>query len=215
MIHKLETGANRKVSESTVRRLTVYLHYLESLPEARAVSSDELAALVATTPAQVRKDLSFFGSFGTRGLGYSAAELIANLRKILGVGELWRICIVGAGKIGLALAQYPGFAGRGFTVTGVYDCDPAKIGQPWESLTIRNIDDLPKDAGKTPYDIGVIAVPSESGQDVANIMVEANIRAIMNFAPVQIVAPPHIVVRMVNMVLEFEALSFALTQRAE
>ncbi len=215
MIHKLDSPGNKKVAESTVRRLTVYLHYLESLPEAEAVSSDELAVLVGTTPAQVRKDLSFFGSFGKRGLGYPATELVEQLCTILGLDRTWKVCIIGAGKLGLALANYPGFAGRGFQVSGVYDTDPNKIGGPWDALTIRDVANLKADSGARPYDIGVIAVPASSGQQVADILVDAGIKAIMNFAPVQITAPNDVVVRMVNMVLEFEALSFALTQRSK
>lgn len=213
MIHKPEFIPQKRVAESTVRRLAVYLHYLETLTDDVSVSSDVLASLVGTTPAQVRKDLSFFGSFGKRGKGYSAFELVENLREILGTNRTWRVCIVGAGKIGLALAQYPGFTSRGFCVVGIYDSDPSKIGKPWDSISIRDIRELKADADAEPFDIGVIAVPGPAGQEVADILVSAGLKAIMNFAPVQISAPPDVVVRMVNMVIEFEGLSFALTQR--
>lgn len=207
----------KRVAESTVRRLSLYLNYLEEVVGSASptVSSDILAGLVGTTSAQVRKDLSFFGSFGKRGLGYPVAELMVSLRDILGVGHEWKVCIVGAGKIGLALAQYPGFAARGFRIVAAYDADPKKIGTTWDSLTIRDPNDLKADAAGGAFDIGVIAVPAEAGQAVADLLVEAGIKAIMNFAPVQITAPPDVFVRMVNMVIEFESLSFSLSQRTK
>src|SRR5689334_25301232 len=120
----------RKISESTVRRLSLYLRFLEQFAAQgqTTISSAELARRGGTTSAQVRKDLSFFGSFGKRGLGYSVPELSSRLRQILGLGKQWRVCIIGAGKIGAALARYEGFADRGFGVSGVYDADPDKIG---------------------------------------------------------------------------------------
>ena len=128
----------KRIAESTVRRLSIYLRFLEEFEVrgATTVSSEELARRGGTTSAQVRKDLSFFGSFGKRGLGYSVPELSEKLREILGLGKQWNVCIIGAGKIGAALARYRGFAERGFTVTAVYDSDPAKIGKRWESLTV-------------------------------------------------------------------------------
>src|SRR5512145_2877947 len=125
----------RKISDSTVRRLSVYLRFLEQA-RTPTISSGELARLGGTTSAQVRKDLSFFGSFGKRGLGYSVPELTESLRDILGLGREWRVVIIGAGKIGAALAQYRAFAQRGFPVTAVYDNDPSKIGAKWDSLTV-------------------------------------------------------------------------------
>ena len=128
----------KRIAESTVRRLSLYLSFLEGIERQSigTISSDELARLGGTTSAQVRKDLSLFGSFGKRGLGYSVPELSEKLREILGLGKRWNVCIIGAGKIGAALARYRGFAERGFTVTAVYDSDPAKIGKRWESLTV-------------------------------------------------------------------------------
>ena len=154
----------KRIAESTVRRLSLYLSFLEGIERQglKTISSDELARLGGTTSAQVRKDLSLFGSFGKRGLGYAVPELSAKLREILGLGKQWRVCIIGAGKIGAALARYRGFAERGFVVTGVYDSDEAKIGKRWELLTVRPISDLEKDAAKEQYDIAVVATPAES-----------------------------------------------------
>ncbi|HEY8813645.1 MAG TPA: redox-sensing transcriptional repressor Rex, partial [Candidatus Dormibacteraeota bacterium] len=127
----------------------------------------------------------------------------------------WRVCIIGAGKIGAALARYRGFAERGFVVTGVYDSDEAKIGKRWESLTVRSISDLEKDAAKEEYDIAVVATPSESTPAVVKQVVRAGIKAILNFAPVQLSVPSDVTVRNVNMAMELEGLSFALTNRSD
>ncbi|MEO7966723.1 MAG: redox-sensing transcriptional repressor Rex, partial [Gemmatimonadaceae bacterium] len=134
----------KRIADSTVRRLSVYLRFLEDSASqgTRTISSEELARRGGTTSAQVRKDLSFFGSFGKRGLGYPVPELIASLRDILGLRRDWRVIIIGAGKIGTALAQYHGFRQRGFQVVAVYDADPKKIGTRWEGLVVRDIADL-------------------------------------------------------------------------
>lgn len=202
----------KRVPDSTVRRLSLYLGFLEELEGRgeKTVSSDVLARLGGTTSAQVRKDLSIFGSFGKRGLGYLVRELTASLRDILGLGRDWQVCIVGAGKIGLALAQYPGFREKGFNVIALYDSSPAKIGTSLNAIPVRDIRCLAADASHEQFDIGVIAVPAGAAQLVANTMAAARIKAIMNFAPAQLVVPSDIVMRTVNMGLEFEALSFAL-----
>ena len=205
----------KRIADSTVRRLSLYLRFLEDA-EARGsatISSEELAKRGATTSAQVRKDLSFFGSFGKRGLGYSVAELAGRLRQILGLERDWSVVIVGAGKIGSALAQYRGFRQRGFTVIAVYDSDPAKIGSEWDGLRIRDIVARERDAAKEHPDIAVLATPAEHAQAVAERIAAAGIPAILNFAPVQLQLSPDIAVKNVNMALELEGLSFALTNR--
>ena len=206
----------KRIADSTVRRLSLYLRFLEDA-EARGsatISSEELARRGATTSAQVRKDLSFFGSFGKRGLGYSVPELAGRLREILGLERQWSVVIVGAGKIGSALAQYRGFRQRGFSVIAVYDSDPSKIGAEWDGLRVRNIATLERDAGVERPDIAVLATPGEHAQAVAERIARAGIPAILNFAPVQLQLPPEIAVKNVNMALELEGLSFALTNRS-
>lgn len=205
----------KRIAESTVRRLSLYLSFLEGIDRQglNTISSDELARLGGTTSAQVRKDLSLFGSFGKRGLGYSVPELSEKLREILGLGKEWRVCIIGAGKIGAALARYRGFAERGFTVTAVYDADESKIGKRWENLTVRSIGDLDRDAAREHFDIAVVATPAENTTDVVKRVVKAGIKAILNFAPVQLVVPADVTVRNVNMAMELEGLSFALSNR--
>ena len=140
----------RRIADSTVRRLSLYLRFLEESTNRGLVtiSSDELARRGGTTSAQVRKDLSFFGSFGKRGLGYSVPELTESLREILGLRRDWQVIIVGAGKIGTALAQYRGFRQRGFRVTAVYDRDPKKIGTRWDTLTVRDMAEIERDIQK-------------------------------------------------------------------
>jgi len=191
----------------------MYLRYLEDLDTQgqETASSDELAHLCGTTPAQVRKDLSFFGSFGKRGLGYPVHELTAHLREILGLEREWKVVIIGAGKIGAALANYRGFRQRGFRIVGVYDNDPKKIGQPWGEAIVHDMADLVQDIRREEAPIAVLAIPSEDAQDVVDHLVGAGIRAILNFAPAQITVPPHVSLKSVNMAMELEGLSFALT----
>lgn len=205
----------RRIADSTVRRLSLYLRFLEESAQRGLVtiSSDELARRGGTTSAQVRKDLSFFGSFGKRGLGYSVPELTDSLREILGLRRDWQVIIVGAGKIGTALAQYKGFRQRGFRVTAVYDRDPKKIGTKWDSLTVRDMSSIEKDVAKENPDIAVLTTPAEEAQHVVDLLVRAGIRAVLNFAPIQLQVPPEVTLKNVNMAMELEGLSFALTNR--
>jgi redox-sensing transcriptional repressor len=205
----------RRIADSTVRRLSLYLRFLEESAQRGLVtiSSDELARRGGTTSAQVRKDLSFFGSFGKRGLGYSVPELTDSLREILGLRRDWQVIIVGAGKIGTALAQYKGFRQRGFRVTAVYDRDPKKVGTKWDSLTVRDMSSIERDVSKEKPDIAVLTTPAEEAQNVVDMLVRAGIRAVLNFAPIQLHVPPEVTLKNVNMAMELEGLSFALTNR--
>ena len=205
----------RRIADSTVRRLSLYLRFLEESAQRGLVtiSSDELARRGGTTSAQVRKDLSFFGSFGKRGLGYSVPELTDSLREILGLRREWQVIIVGAGKIGTALAQYRGFRQRGFRVIAVYDCDPKKIGTKWDSLTVRDMATIERDIAKEHPDIAVLTTPAEEAQSVVDRLVSAGVRALLNFAPIQLQVPPDVTLKHVNMAMELEGLSFALTNR--
>ena len=202
----------RKVAESTVRRLSLYLRFLEAFEEQgmATVSSEALAARGGTTSAQVRKDLSFFGSFGKRGLGYSVPELASRLRDILGLGTEYRVVIVGAGNLGRALVHFRGFGTRGFNVVSIYDDDPAKIGQVMNGLEVRDQALLEQDLTTHRADIAVIVTPSEVAQQLADRLVGAGVRAILNFAPVQLQTPATVVVKNVNLALELETLSYGL-----
>jgi len=205
----------KRIAESTVRRLSIYLRFLEEFEERglSTVSSEELARRGGTTSAQVRKDLSFFGSFGKRGLGYSVPELSSALRDILGLGREWRVVIIGAGKIGAALAQYRGFRQRGYDIVAVYDSNPEKIGRSLEQIEIRDMARFEADVAADRPEIAVIAIPGDGAQEVLDRIVRAGIKAVLNFAPVQLHAPADVTVRAVNMAMELEGLSFALTNR--
>ena len=205
----------KKIAESTVRRLSIYLRFLEDFEGKglATISSDELARRGGTTSAQVRKDLSFFGSFGKRGLGYSVPELAESLRDILGLGREWKVVIMGAGKIGAALAQYRGFHQRGFRIVAAYDTNPDKIGRTLDGVEVRDAAMLERDIAKGRPDIAVIAVPSEHAQDTLDRLVRAGVTAVLNFAAAQLHAPPEVTVKTVNMAMELEGLTFALTNR--
>ena len=205
----------RKVAESTVRRLSLYLRFLEEFEQQgiATVSSGALASRGSTTSAQVRKDLSFFGSFGKRGLGYPVPELADRLRKILGLRQRYRVGMIGAGKIGSALVQYRGFRQRGFDIVAIYDSDPAKIGRQWNGLTIQDIDLLESEFARHPLDMAVLVTPAEPAQGVTDRLVKLGVKAILNFAPVQLVVPDDVVVKTVNLALELETLSYALANR--
>jgi redox-sensing transcriptional repressor len=202
----------RKVSESTVGRLSLYLRLLADLEQEgrRTLSSDELARRCGTTAAQVRKDLSFFGTFGKRGMGYSVPELVAALRSILGLERRWRVALVGAGRIGTALLGYQDFRRQGFHIEAVFDADPAKVGEQRGGLCVRADAELERALAEENIDIVILAVPAEAAQAVVDRVVGAGVRAILNFAPIKIDVPPHVALKSVNMALELEGLSYAL-----
>jgi redox-sensing transcriptional repressor len=205
----------KRIAESTVRRLSIYLRFLEEFEGKglATISSDELARRGGTTSAQVRKDLSFFGSFGKRGLGYSVPELATSIRDILGLQREWRVIIVGAGKIGAALAQYRGFRQRGFQIIAAYDTNPEKVGRTLDGVTVRDMARLEADIAQDKPDIAVIAIPSEGAQETLDRLVHAGMTAVLSFAAAQLHAPPEVTVRTVNMAMELEGLTFALTNK--
>lgn len=205
----------KRIADSTIRRLSLYLRHLEEAGDGAVdtISSDELARRGGTTSAQVRKDLSFFGSFGKRGLGYSVAELTEALREILGLGREWRVIIIGAGKIGAALASYRGFQQRGFQVVAAYDTNPDKVGRRLENVVVRDMAQLADDVRLERADIAVLTVPGEGAQAVVDQLVAAGIKAIMSFAPAQLHVPADVSLKTVNMAMELEGLSFALANR--
>ena len=209
------TDPVKRIADSTVRRLSIYLRFLEEFEDKglATVSSEALARRGGTTSAQVRKDLSLFGSFGKRGLGYSVPELATSLREILGLGREWRVVIIGAGKIGAALAQYRGFRQRGFHIIAAYDANADKVGRTLEGIEVRDIAQLEHDIGVEKPDIAVLAIPSEDAQAVLDRVVQAGMKAVLNFAPSQLHAPADVTVRTVNMAMELEGLSFALVNR--
>jgi redox-sensing transcriptional repressor len=203
-----------RISGSTVRRLSHYYRVLEEVEaEGRQlISSQRLAEREGITSAQVRKDLSYFGSFGRRGLGYQVAHLRGEIRSILGLDRRWRVAVVGAGNIGAALLSYRGFTAQGFDVVAVFDRDAGRVGTRLGTLTVRDIGELPAAASDRPFDIGVIATPLGAAQEVADSLVASGVRGILNFAPRKLFVPAHVALRTVDMTVEFESLSFALSQ---
>lgn len=204
---------SRKISDSTVRRLSHYLRILEARegePSA-TLSSEELAREAGTTAAQVRKDLSLFGSFGKRGMGYRVEELADHLREILGLKKRWRVALLGAGRIGSALFEYGDFRRKGFEIVAVLDSDPAKVGTPWGGVVIRDVSRLEPTLSGERVDVVIMAVPAHAAQGLTDRVVESGIRGILNFAPTQLRVPSGVAVQDVNVVTELEALSFELT----
>ena len=205
----------RKIADSTVRRLSLYLRFLEEFEGqgVETVSSEALAGRGGTTSAQVRKDLSFFGSFGKRGLGYSVPELVQSLRQILGLTRHYRVALIGAGKIGSALVQNRGFRQRGFDIVALFDRDPEKIGRRLDGLVIEDVAHLEAALARTPVEIAVLVTPADSAQPVADRLVKLEVKAILNFAPVQLAVPEDVTVKTVNLALELEALAYHLAHR--
>jgi redox-sensing transcriptional repressor len=207
---------DRTIPEATVGRLPVYLRALVDLAEAGAgtVSSDELAEAAGVNSAKVRKDLSHLGSYGTRGVGYDVAYLIHQIRRELGLTQHWAIAIVGVGNLGQALANYGGFAERGFRVAALVDADTARVGERIGDLEVRHVDDLPAIVSELDVAIGVIATPAGAAQEVADRLVDAGVRSILNFAPATITVPPGVSVRKVDLAVELQILAFYEQRKA-
>jgi redox-sensing transcriptional repressor len=206
----------RPIPEATVGRLPVYLRALVDLAETGAVtvSSEDLAEAAGVNSAKVRKDLSHLGSYGTRGVGYDVAYLIHQIRRELGLTQDWPIVIAGVGNLGHALANYRGFPERGFSVVALVDVDPAKVGEAVGGLRIHHVDELPALVRLHRIAIGVIATPTASAQDVADRMVAAGIRSILNFAPATIAVPDNVSVRKVDLAVELQILAFYEQRKA-
>ncbi len=203
-------GDSGPISEFTVRRLSSYYRILGEL-EARGVktvSSARLAELGNVTSAQVRKDLSYFGTFGTRGLGYSVPELRAAIRGILGLDRRWTMALFGAGYLGHALFFHRGFREDGFEFTHVFDTDPEKIGTAWGDVTIEDEREAEAILSRDPVEIGVVATPASAAQEIVDLAVRAGVRGILNFAPTQVTVPDGVWLRVVNLAVALESLSF-------
>ena len=199
-----------RISEPSVRRLSHYYRVLEEVAAEgkRMISSHLLAEREGVTSAQVRKDLSSFGSFGRRGLGYHVEHLRDEIRTLLGLDRRWRACVVGAGHIGIALLGYGGFAAQGFDIVAVFDADPERVGRTIEGRVVRPVSQL---SAKDGFEIGVIATPVRAAQEVADALVAAGVQGILNFAPRKLRVPAEVNLRTVDMTMEFESLSYALT----
>lgn len=207
----------RAIPDAAVARLPVYHRCLLALQaEGRAtVSSEQLAEMAGVNAAKVRKDLSHFGSYGTRGVGYEVDQLIVDLRRELGLDHDWNCVIVGAGNLGSALAAFAGFSERGFTVVGVFDVDERKVGRKLGRITVRHQDELASLVAERDVVIGVIAVPPSAAQDAADQLVAAGVTSILNFAPTVLDVPAGIQVRDVDLAVELQILAFHEERRAD
>jgi redox-sensing transcriptional repressor len=207
---------DRAIPEATVGRLPVYLRALVEMAESGAttVSSGDLATAAGVNSAKVRKDLSYLGSYGTRGVGYDVAYLIHQIRRELGLTQAWPVVIAGAGNLGHALADYRGFGQRGFRVVALLDVAPAKIGERLGSVTIEHMDALPEIVRRDDVAIGIICTPAAEAQGVADRMVAAGIRSILNFAPAVIAVPADVSVRKVDLSIELQILAFYEQRKA-
>lgn len=199
-----------KIPEATVSRLSVYSRYLTEVEKQNIVniSSGEIAEGMGGTPAQVRKDLAYFGEFGTRGVGYNVKQLNQEIMNILGLTKRWNVILIGAGNLGSALSQYRGFRERGFQIIGVFDNDLNKVGLKLNGLPIYAVNQMADFIENNDVAIGIIAVPAEYAQDIADILVETKIKGILNFAPVVLTIPDNVEVRNVDLTVNLEVLTY-------
>ena len=204
-----------KVSESTVRRLSLYYRSLSGFERERykTVSSKDLAKEGKLTPAQVRKDLSFFGSFGTRGLGYPVKELKEKIARILGLNRTWNVALVGVGNVGSALVSYKEFPKQGFNIKLLFDNDQRKINKHHKGTRVSDVKDLVPKLKEHKIDVVILAVPASAAQTVTDDVVSAGVKSILNFAPTHIKVPDDVTLRSVNMAMELEHLSFSLVNK--
>ena len=202
-----------KIPKATITRLSLYCRQLELLEfdGYRMVSSEKLAWLCQVNPAQVRKDLGYFGEFGIRGVGYDVKDLQVEIKKILAINREWNMGLVGVGNLGSALFQHQNLPARGFNFVTAFDADPEKIGKSLPSgIVIRDIKDLKEMVKKLDIDIGVIATPPSEAQGVADLLLDAGVKAILNFSPAQIHVPDDCLIENIDFTLKLDILTYKL-----
>ena|SRR5687768_10343191 len=206
----MEPSRPESIPDPAVRRLSLYLRQLESFQrkDRRTISSKQLGESLNLTDAQVRKDLAYFGQFGHPGIGYRVDDLIQQIRKILGTDKTWNVMLVGAGNLGRALSGYKGFQPKGFRLVAVFDNDASKVGRRLGPFTIQPLADAPAAVQKEQIKLAILAVPADNAQDVADQLVAAGVRGLLNFAPVSISAPPEVAISTVDVAVHLEQLSF-------
>lgn len=199
-----------KIPEATIIRLSVYSRHLTEVDRKGIIttSSGDIAEGVGVSPAQVRKDLAYFGEFGTRGVGYNVKDLRQHILRILGLSVDWSVSLVGAGNLGLALSTYKGFRERGFIITSIFDSDPQKVGTKIGNVEVMPIEQLKEVAKQNRTQIGIVAVPAAAAQDIADQLIKAGVQAILNFAPVVLNVPAEIELRNVDLAVNLEVLTF-------
>lgn len=204
----------KKISDSTIQRLSKYLRTLEMLEkmDVQTISSEKIAKIEQITSAQVRKDLSFFGSFGRRGLGYNVTSLKKHIEGILGVDRPWNVAVVGVGNLGTALIDYNEFRKREFNICCIFDNDTAKIGKKIKGLVVQSVSALPENVKKYNIKIGIIAVPAPASQQIADMLAAAGIRGILNFAPKTLASPQGVIIRTEDTTTPLETLTYYLSK---
>ena len=203
-----------RVPAATVNRLSLYLRALERLQtrDVKVISSEQLAERCRVNPAQVRKDLAYFGEFGVRGVGYYTNELLSEISKILGLNRSWNLALIGMGNLGSALVAHQSFANQGYHFVAVFDKDARKIGRRVSlNLAIDSINDIVETCRKKNVAIGVVATPPDESQDVVDLLVTVPVKAILILAPVQVKAPPGIMIEHVDFTTKLDTLAFHLT----
>jgi redox-sensing transcriptional repressor len=205
----------RAIPEASVARLALYLRMLGELAEqgAETVSSDELAGVTGVNPAKLRKDLSYIGSYGIRGVGYEIAALVRQLERTLGLDHLQAVALVGVGNLGHALAGYSGFGGRGFPVTALFDVDPDLVGIHINGIIVEHVRSIPQICAERGVTIGMIATPGPAAQGVCDLLLGSGVRCILNFAPVVLQVPPEVEIRKVDLAVELQILAFHVARR--
>jgi redox-sensing transcriptional repressor len=198
------------IPDPAVKRLSLYLRQLEAFKrkDRRTISSKQLGESLGLTDAQVRKDLAYFGQFGHPGVGYRVDDLIGQVRRILGTDKTWNVLLIGAGNLGRALMAYKGFQNKGFELAAVFDNDPAKIGKKLGTFTIQPLANLQDCIRTHGIRLAIMTVPAEVAQDVADQLVDAGIRGLLNFAPVSLQLPSHVALNSVDLAVSLEQLSF-------
>jgi redox-sensing transcriptional repressor len=199
-----------EIPEVVVNRLPTYARALAELAQdgESVVSSQALGERLDVTPAQIRKDLSYFGRFGKQGRGYNVHSLLSKLQEILGLDRQWRVCVVGIGRLGQAIAEYGGFEPQGFQIVAAFDSDPAKVGSSLGKTTVHHTDDLDSYLRQNHVDIGVVAVPAHAAQQVTDRLVNGGIRAILNYAPMTPHVPKDVTIRHIDPVLAMQSMTF-------
>jgi redox-sensing transcriptional repressor len=211
----MDSWRSDSIPNPAVRRLSLYLRQLEAFArhQRRTISSRQLGESLRLTDAQVRKDLACFGQFGHPGIGYRVDDLIAQLRRILGTDRTWEVLLVGAGNLGRALLTYRGFEARGFRLVAAFDAAGAKVGQTVGQIPIQPMAELPQTVATRGIRLAILAVPAEHAQDVAENLVAAGIRGILNFAPVTLNVPTTVAVAAVDLAVHLEQLAFQVHAR--
>lgn len=205
----------RRIPEATVARLPLYYRALVEMAEQKTptVSSERLAEMAGVNAAKVRKDFSYLGSYGTRGVGYDVEYLLFQISRELGLTQDWPVVIVGIGNLGHALANYRGFSARGFRIVALVDADPSKQGKQVGGLVVEQIDELPRIVAERGVAIGIIATPAAAAQEVAEALVAAGVTSVLNFAPTVISVPAGVSLRKVDLSIELQILSFYQQRR--